>query len=190
MEGQVRKGGRGRTDGWVEGQEALGAEGGESFGHGVDREDWTDGKWMGGWGGTQYKDILVYWSQLQFAKDLLPRLTATEVGSEGWLVGIPQLSPELHSVEKPPSHPWTGLSSALLPIPLYHLHPVLTGSCPVLNFCQGQSQEMGGNTAISLEPTVKVAGRVGRTPGMSFQHCGVAWCHRKLLSANRGGSPT
>lgn len=49
---------------------------------------------------------------------------------------------------------------------------------------------MGGNTAISLELTVKVAGRLGRTPDMSFQHCGVARCHRKVLSANRGGFPT
>lgn len=137
----------------------TGWEGGKYFGHGVDREDWTDGKWTDGWGGTQYKDELVYWSQLQFAEDLLPRLTAIEAGSEGWLVGIPKLSPELHSVEKPPSHLWAGFSSSLLPNPLYHLHPVFSGSCPVLNFCQ--SQEMGGNTSISLELRVKVAGRMG-----------------------------
>lgn len=92
MEGQVRKGGGGRTDEWVEGQEALGGKV-----ENASVREWTektgpDGKWTGGWGGTQYKDELVYWSQLQFAEDLFPRLTATEAGSKGWLVGIHRAS--------------------------------------------------------------------------------------------------
>lgn len=100
----------------------TGWEGGKYFGHGVDRGDWTDSKWTDGWGGTQYKDELVYWSQLQFAEDLFPRLTATEAGNEGWLVGIPKLSPELHSVEKPPSHLWAGLPSSPTPFITYILY--------------------------------------------------------------------
>lgn len=42
----------------------------------------------------------------------------------------------------------------------YHFHPEFPGSCSVQNLYQGQSQEVSGNTAISLELMVKAASRV------------------------------